>query len=71
VVHKAPDLGIAQFDTADVYRNAGGSEEHLGQILGDRRKDIVLATKFALPTGDAERLEGASRRYIMAAVEAS
>jgi aryl-alcohol dehydrogenase-like predicted oxidoreductase len=71
VVHKALDLGITLFDTADAYGNRGGSEEILGQILGDRRKDIVLATKFALPMNEAETLKGASRRYIMRAVEDS
>jgi aryl-alcohol dehydrogenase-like predicted oxidoreductase len=71
VVHKAIDLGITLFDTADAYGNRGGSEESLGQILGERRKDIVLATKFGLPMDDAKTLSGASRRYIMTAVEAS
>src|SRR6202011_1447643 len=71
VVHKALDLGITLLDTADVYGNQGGSETCLGEILGDRRKDIVLATKFAMPMDDAGRLKGASRRYIMSAVEAS
>jgi aryl-alcohol dehydrogenase-like predicted oxidoreductase len=71
VVHKALDLGITLLDTADTYGNRGGSEEMLGQILGDRRKDIVLATKFAMPMNDAETLKGASRRYIMRAVEDS
>ena len=47
VVHKAIDLGITLFDTADVYGERGGSETLLGQVLGDRRKDIVLASKFA------------------------
>ena len=42
----------------------------MGQILGDRRKDIVLASKFGMPMDDGEK-KGASRRYIMAAVEAS
>ncbi len=72
VVHRALDLGITLFDTADTYRIAtAGSEEYLGQILGARRKDIVLATKFGNPM-DAERtMRGASRRYIMSAVEAS
>ncbi len=71
VVHRALDLGITLFDTADAYGNRGGSEECLGQILGDRRKEIVLASKFALPMDDSGRLQGASRRYIMSAVEAS
>jgi len=71
VVHKALDLGITLLDTADAYGNRGGSEETLGRILGDRRKDIVLASKFGFPMNDAETLSGASRRYIMTAVEAS
>jgi aryl-alcohol dehydrogenase-like predicted oxidoreductase len=49
VVHKALDLGITFFDTADVYRSAiGGSEEFLGRALGPRRKDVVLATKVSM-----------------------
>jgi aryl-alcohol dehydrogenase-like predicted oxidoreductase len=71
VVHRALDLGITLFDTADTYGNRGGSEDCLGQVLGDRRKDIVLATKFGLPMDEAKILSGASRRYIMTAAEAS
>jgi len=71
VVDKALDLGITLIDTADAYGNRGGSEEILGKLLGPRRKDIVLATKFGLPMDDAGKLRGASRRYIMQALEAS
>jgi aryl-alcohol dehydrogenase-like predicted oxidoreductase len=71
VVHAALDAGITLFDTADVYGENGGSEIALGKILGPRRKDIVLATKFGLPMDGASRLSGASRRYVMSAVEAS
>ena len=71
VVHRALDAGITLFDTADVYGNRGGSEEQLGQILGTRRKDIVLATKFAMPMDDAGAKQGGSRAYIMEAAEAS
>jgi aryl-alcohol dehydrogenase-like predicted oxidoreductase len=71
VVDKALDLGITLLDTADVYGNKGGSETILGEILGARRKDIVLATKFGIEMDPAETLKGGSRRYIMAAVEAS
>ena len=71
VVHRALDLGITLFDTADVYGNRGGSESQLGEILGPRRKDIVLATKFAMPMDDAGAKSGASRRYILSAVEDS
>ncbi len=71
VVHKALDLGITLFDTADVYGERGGSETILGQVLGDRRGDIVLATKFGMPMDEAGVVKSASRRYILSAVEAS
>ncbi len=71
VVHAALDAGITLLDTADIYGERGGSETVLGEILGPRRKDIVLATKFAKPMDTEGRLTGASRRYIVNAVEAS
>ncbi len=71
VIHKAFDLGITLFDTADVYGERGGSETDMGKVLGDMRKEIVLATKFCMPMSDDGRKQGASRRYIMQAVEAS
>src|SRR5438270_11655088 len=71
VVHRALDLGITLFDTADIYGERGRSEEYLGDSLGDRRKDIVLATKFGMAMDDAGTRKGASRRYILSAVEAS
>lgn len=71
VVHRALDTGITLFDTADNYGNRGGSETLLGEMLGDRRKDIVLATKFSMPMDDSGLRKGASRRYMMSAVEAS
>jgi aryl-alcohol dehydrogenase-like predicted oxidoreductase len=63
VVHQALDLGVTLFDTADNY-GGGGSEEFLGRILGARRKDIVIATKFGMSGG-------ASRAHVMRAAEAS
>jgi aryl-alcohol dehydrogenase-like predicted oxidoreductase len=71
VIHKAIDLGITLFDTADIYSNMGGSETVLGAVLGDRRKEIVLATKYSKPMSEDGTKQGASRRYIMSAVEAS
>jgi aryl-alcohol dehydrogenase-like predicted oxidoreductase len=71
VIHRAIDLGITLFDTADIYSDMGGSETVLGQVLGDRRKDIVLATKYSKPMATDGTKQGASRRYIMEAVEAS
>ena len=71
VIHKAIDLGVTLFDTADIYAGMGGSEIVLGQVLGDKRKDIVLATKFSKAMAKDGSKQGASRRYIMSAVEAS
>jgi aryl-alcohol dehydrogenase-like predicted oxidoreductase len=71
VIYKAIDVGITLFDTADTYGNRGGSETAMGEALGDKRKDIVLATKFAMDMDDAGTKKGASRRYIMQAVEDS
>jgi len=43
VIHKAIDLGITLFDTADIYSGMGGSETVLGEVLGDRRsRDQIL-----------------------------
>jgi aryl-alcohol dehydrogenase-like predicted oxidoreductase len=71
VVDRAIDLGITLFDTADRYGNYGGSETCLGEVLGARRKSIVLATKFGMAMDDAGTLKGATPRYIRSAVEAS
>ena len=76
VVYAALDAGITLFDTADVYGalgtgHRGASEELLGQILGPRRQDIVLATKFGMKMDDEGRRSGAARRYIIRAVEDS
>ncbi len=49
----------------------GASEEILGAIIGPHRREIVLATKFAMPMDDDGKLVGASRRYIVRAVEDS
>ena len=69
VVHAGLDAGINFFDTADVY---GGtqSEVFLGQALQDvDRSSVIIASKFAMPVAEGKR--GASRHYIMSAVEAS
>ena len=71
VVHKALDLGVTLFDTADVYGERGGSEICLGQILGHERKRIVLATKVGMPMNDTAMGLGASRRYLINAIEDS
>jgi aryl-alcohol dehydrogenase-like predicted oxidoreductase len=71
VIHQALDSGITLFDTADIYGEKGGSETAMGQVLGEARKHIVLATKFGMPMDGSGEREGGSRRWIMTAVEDS
>ena len=75
VVHAAVDAGITLFDVADTYgREPGLSETMLGRALGNRRAGVVVATKFGMDMKGANGPDfGArgSRRYIIAAVEAS
>ena len=74
VVNAAIDTGITLFDTADVYGNAGGSEVLLGEALGSRRGEVIIATKFGSDMRGANGPDwGArgSRRYIRIAVENS
>jgi aryl-alcohol dehydrogenase-like predicted oxidoreductase len=66
VVHRALDAGINFIDTADAY---GESEVLVGQALKGRRDHVVLATKFSRPVGEDPNQQGASRRWIMTAVE--
>ena len=70
IIHRALDAGVNLIDTADVY-SRGESEEIVGQAIKGRRDDVVLATKFANPMGEAPNQRGASRRWIMTAVEGS
>jgi len=71
VVHKALELGVTLFDTADIYGPRGVSEEYLGKALAGRRQEAVIATKFVGPMGEGPLRGGASRRYVFEAVEAS
>jgi aryl-alcohol dehydrogenase-like predicted oxidoreductase len=68
VIDKAIGAGINFFDTSDSY---GSSEEILGEVLGERRKKIVLATKFGSQLDQEGKKKGASRAYILSAVESS
>ena len=67
VVEAALAAGITFFDTADSY---GDSEERLGQALGGRRDEGVIATKFGNPVGGAH-VGGARPEYVRSAVERS
>ena len=68
VIDKAIDSGINFFDTSDSY---GTSEDILGEVLGERRKKIVLATKFGSKRNALGEKSGASRGYILAEAEES
>jgi aryl-alcohol dehydrogenase-like predicted oxidoreductase len=64
------EAGVNLFDTADIY-SFGKSEEVLGQALGARRKDIVLATKVFVRLEPGTNKAGLSRRHILEACEES
>jgi aryl-alcohol dehydrogenase-like predicted oxidoreductase len=70
IVHRALDLGVTFFDTADSY-GRGISEEHIGGALGERRADVVVATKVAAPMGSGPNQTGMSRQHVMDGVHDS
>jgi aryl-alcohol dehydrogenase-like predicted oxidoreductase len=75
VVDAAMDAGVTLFDTSDTYGGGGGSERALGEILGRRRDQVVLATKFGhqnadMGYGPAAGAKG-GRAYIRRAVTES
>lgn len=71
IVDTAIDEGINFFDTADMY-GGGQSEEFLGKSIKDKdRSSIIVATKFGNPMSNSDLQRGASRRYIVKAVEDS
>lgn len=68
VVAASLDAGVDFFDTADSY-GVGLSEEYLGRALGERRDEVVIATKFGSQRGELEG--GARPAYVRRAVERS
>jgi aryl-alcohol dehydrogenase-like predicted oxidoreductase len=75
VIDAALDEGVTLFDTADTYGMQGGSEKVLGEVLGNRRDEVILATKFGhqdhdMGYGPAAGAKG-GRAYIRRAVEES
>src|ERR1035438_10404187 len=75
VVDAAIEAGITLFDTSDTYGGGGGSERALGEVLGSRRDQVVLATKFGgrgvdMGYGPAAGAKG-GRAYIRRAVTES
>jgi len=73
VVDAALDAGITLIDTADLYGD-GLSEQYLGEVLGGRRDEVVLASKFGCDIDERTPSDlgpRGGRRYVRWAVEAS
>jgi aryl-alcohol dehydrogenase-like predicted oxidoreductase len=72
VLHHAIDIGVAFWDTADMY-GTGRNEQLVGRALRGRREQVVLATKFALQRAPDGSFIGISGRpeYVRAACDAS
>jgi aryl-alcohol dehydrogenase-like predicted oxidoreductase len=68
-IHRALDLGVTFFDTADVY-GGGDNERLVARGLGERRRDVVLATKCGVLVGPPMDVNG-SPDYIRTACDAS
>lgn len=71
-LHKAIDLGVNFFDTADMY-GSGANERLIGKAFKGRWSDVILATKFAVmrgPNGEWLGLNG-QPAYIQKACEQS
>jgi len=71
-IHRAMELGINFFDTADMY-GVGKNEELVGKALKNRRSDVVIATKFGNMRGNDGSFIGVNGRpdYVRMACEAS
>lgn len=69
-VHTAIDNGINYFDTADTY-GLGQSERTLAKALGNKRKDVVIQSKFGVRFEKSGTLYDNSSAYIREALEGS
>ena len=71
-IHRALDLGINFFDTADVY-GMGDNEQLLGRALNGRRDQAVIATKFGNIRDSAGNFVAVNGRpeYVQQACESS
>ena len=70
-LHHALDQGLTFLDTADVYGN-GVNEDLVGRAIGERRDEVVLATKFGnVRLADGGRTVSGRPEYVVEACEAS
>ncbi len=70
-LHRAIELGVAFFDTAEVY-GPFANEELLGRAFEGRRDEVIIATKFGFDIKDGKTTGTDSRpEHIRDVVEAS
>lgn len=71
-LHRAIELGVNFFDTADMY-GKGRNEAFIGKALKPHRETIILATKFGIVRNDKGEFAGVNGRpdYIRSSCEAS
>jgi len=62
------DAGLTLFDTADNY-GAGEALEILGGAISGRRDQVLLSSKLGLPTEPSATRFGASRSYVLSALD--
>jgi aryl-alcohol dehydrogenase-like predicted oxidoreductase len=55
-IHRALELGVTLFDTAEVY-GPFTNEELVGRALAGRRQDVIIATKFGFKNGELSALD--------------
>jgi aryl-alcohol dehydrogenase-like predicted oxidoreductase len=70
IVDAAIEAGVNLFDTSDAY-SAGASEAALGKAIGERRSQVLIATKACYRTEPGPNGIGASRHHLIRACEAS
>lgn len=77
ILDKAAEAGVDLLDTADVYPLGGGpatagrTEEILGRWLKGRRSRFIVATKAVGQVGPQRWNQGASRKHLLDAIDAS
>ncbi|MBB5571504.1 MULTISPECIES: aldo/keto reductase [Rhizobium] len=77
ILDKATDAGVNFIDTADVYPLGGGeqlagrTEEILGRWLKGKRDHFIVATKAVGKVGPSPWDQGASRKHLLDAIDAS
>lgn len=69
-IHRALDVGVNFFDTADTY-GLGQSERTLSKGLGSRRNEVIIETKFGVRVGGGKTVYDNSPEYIEEALDGS